>query len=381
MRYLFFDIECCDGVNICELGYVIADEKLCVIEKKVITINPEKPFRLTDRKGRKDLNLCFPAEVYFNSPVFSYYYSEIKELLEYPDQLIVGFAIGNDALFLKVACDRYGLTPIDFNFVDVQKAYKIRTNGKSVISLEKVLEQLEIPQLENQHRSDEDSLGTLLILKKLLPPDGDSSETVDKLYPKACGSSKRINGMYTGNSLSGMLAALDKDANSLSRRKKKNLFNDFVERVQNTGKIIHSKLNNKVLCLNKSFEKKHLREMLVLIQLLANHGCKYTSNVGLSDFYVASKAELESTEKDVKSRYFAATGKKGRRHIEVLTMDGLCKILGIKEEDLSKMDMPKAPRSKKNKRSKKQQKISYSSGNISITVGDLLNGQNKTAAG
>lgn len=28
MDYLFFDIECCDGRNICEFGYVVADENL-----------------------------------------------------------------------------------------------------------------------------------------------------------------------------------------------------------------------------------------------------------------------------------------------------------------------------------------------------------------
>lgn len=27
MRYLAFDIECCDGKHICEFGYVITDEK------------------------------------------------------------------------------------------------------------------------------------------------------------------------------------------------------------------------------------------------------------------------------------------------------------------------------------------------------------------
>ena len=36
MRYLFFDIECCNGRNICEFGYVITDDKFNILEKKIL---------------------------------------------------------------------------------------------------------------------------------------------------------------------------------------------------------------------------------------------------------------------------------------------------------------------------------------------------------
>ena len=39
MRYLFFDIECCNGRNICEFGYVITDDKFIKVLKE--KINPE----------------------------------------------------------------------------------------------------------------------------------------------------------------------------------------------------------------------------------------------------------------------------------------------------------------------------------------------------
>lgn len=41
MKYLSFDIECCDVQHICEFGYVIIDEQLNVLERDRITINPE----------------------------------------------------------------------------------------------------------------------------------------------------------------------------------------------------------------------------------------------------------------------------------------------------------------------------------------------------
>lgn len=42
MRYLFFDIECCNGRNICEFSYVINDDEFNISEKKDIIINPKK---------------------------------------------------------------------------------------------------------------------------------------------------------------------------------------------------------------------------------------------------------------------------------------------------------------------------------------------------
>lgn len=48
MKYLSFDIECCDGQHICEFGYVLIDEQFNVLERDCITINPEYKFKLCD---------------------------------------------------------------------------------------------------------------------------------------------------------------------------------------------------------------------------------------------------------------------------------------------------------------------------------------------
>ena len=118
MRYLAFDIECCDGKHICEFGYVVTDEKFNIIKKSVITINPESKFNLVGRPGSRDLCLSFSQEQYYNSPIFTTYYDDIKNLLEYPEQIVVGHAVGNDADFLRTACKRYNLSPINFQFFD-----------------------------------------------------------------------------------------------------------------------------------------------------------------------------------------------------------------------------------------------------------------------
>ena len=46
MKYLFFDIECCDGNHMCSFGYVIVNNNFEILEKKDLVMNPEKEFRL-----------------------------------------------------------------------------------------------------------------------------------------------------------------------------------------------------------------------------------------------------------------------------------------------------------------------------------------------
>lgn len=45
MKFVYFDIECCDGYNICSFGYVVSDEKFNILVKKDISINPNCKFK------------------------------------------------------------------------------------------------------------------------------------------------------------------------------------------------------------------------------------------------------------------------------------------------------------------------------------------------
>ena len=44
MKYLFFDIECCDGTHMCSFGYALCDEKCNIIKSDDILINPEAEY-------------------------------------------------------------------------------------------------------------------------------------------------------------------------------------------------------------------------------------------------------------------------------------------------------------------------------------------------
>ena len=69
MKYLFFDIECCDGAHICEFGYVLTNDKFEILDRDFFLINPEKEFNLTGRKDQRDLQLHFSEEEY-GSPLY-----------------------------------------------------------------------------------------------------------------------------------------------------------------------------------------------------------------------------------------------------------------------------------------------------------------------
>ncbi len=181
MKYLFFDIECCDGKHMCEFGYVLADERLRELERKCIIINPEAKMRLTGRKDHRDMTLHFTQEEYDQAPTFPHFYQQIASLLQQSDCQIVGFSLANDKGFLRNACKRYQLPPIDFTFVDVQKLYKSYSGASHVTSVEKIMQSLDLPLLK-LHKSDEDALSVLMILQVLCKRE--KASTFDELMSK-----------------------------------------------------------------------------------------------------------------------------------------------------------------------------------------------------
>ena len=77
-KYLFFDIECSNGYNICSFGYCIVDEDLHILTKKDIIINPENKFVLSASGHRPKIELAYPQEYFYKQNNFSYYYDFIK---------------------------------------------------------------------------------------------------------------------------------------------------------------------------------------------------------------------------------------------------------------------------------------------------------------
>lgn len=368
MRYLAFDIECCDGKHICEFGYVITDEKFNIIKKSVITINPESKFNLVGRPGSRDLCLSFSQEQYYNSPIFTTYYDDIKNLLEYSEQIVVGHAVGNDADFLRTACKRYNLSPINFQFFDSQKAYSEYANIKKRVSLENAENEMSLEKPERLHKSDDDALLSLRLVQAMCQNLEINLMQLMDLCPAAFGSSRNHMIRYTGDSLKEMLLALENNSEALSNGKKEKCIKKFNESISPEDGIIKSRLSGKKYCFSRSFEMENIRLALILMQLMKNHDCSYNTKVTDNELYIATDTEL-STPPEPHTRFIMALEKyNAGEEIEILTFQDLYKLLNVTEDEVKKMHIPIVEEKNKHKRFPK----TYSSGKIDNTIGAIM---------
>lgn len=366
MKYLSFDIECCDGYHICEFGYVITDDTFNVTEKECLTINPQKPFNLIGRAHRADCILFFPQETYYNSPTFPDFYDRINKLISMRDTIIIGHSMKSDAMFLRDACKRYKLPPLDFNFIDSQLLYTEYSGDKESISLEKAETIFNLDKPKCHHKSDEDALLTIKLVKEICQRLNVSVSDLIRRYPNACGESRKFNVQYSGDNLKSMIDLLASDTNNLSVRQKKICIQKFADAVQPQGQIITSCLNDKKLCFSLSYEKKHTAETVKLIQMLANHGCKYNTKVSENDYYVASVEESENPYSEEKTRYRAALKNDDGKEVKILSFDEFLSMVGLTAETISQLKMPVVPEQSK------IVKRAFSTGIVTNTIGDQL---------
>lgn len=379
MRYLFFDIECCNGRNICEFGYVITDDKFNILEKKDITINPENKFNLTGRPDGRDLYLYYPESTYYRSNKFPYFYENIKKLIEYPDQLIVGHAISNDAGFLRSACRRYKLDPINFKFADSQRMFSEFANIRKSISLETAGENMNVEKPKYLHKSDDDSELTMNLVKGMCKQLDCSLEELIELCDSCFGKSENNQITYDDFEIRQQkrYEAAKSGVNNTVRGRNYRMFLQFLDGVKPQGDIVESDLNDKSLCVSLNYEIGHFKEMLSLVQLLTNHNATYKMRASDNDIFVTCDAKDDEGNIRHCSRLkhvndVIAEGK----NIKIISFDELLKILNVTEEELSTMPFPDAssfykkakPRQRAKKKEPKFEKKEFKG----PTLGDLF---------
>ncbi|CCZ85548.1 dNA polymerase III epsilon subunit [Firmicutes bacterium CAG:631] len=379
MRYLFFDIECCNGRNICEFGYVITDDKFNILEKKDITINPENKFNLTGRPDGRDLYLYYPESTYYRSNKFPYFYENIKKLIEYPDQLIVGHAISNDAGFLRSACRRYKLDPINFKFADSQRMFSEFANIRKSISLETAGENMNVEKPKYLHKSDDDSELTMNLVKGMCKQLDCSLEELIELCDSCFGKSENNQITYDDFEIRQQkrYEAAKSGVNNTVKGRNYRMFLQFLDGVKPQGDIVESDLNDKSLCVSLNYEIGHFKEMLSLVQLLTNHNATYKMRASDNDIFVTCDAKDDEGNIRHCSRLkhvndVIAEGK----NIKIISFDELLKILNVTEEELSTMPFPDAssfykkakPRQRAKKKEPKFEKKEFKG----PTLGDLF---------
>ena len=332
MDLLFFDIECCDGKHICEFGYVLTDMSFNVLEQDVITVNPEMPFELSGRPNQRDIELFFSDAKYYMSPVFPEYYERIKGLIEAPERIVMGHAIGNDAKFLRTACERYGLDPINFRFCDGQRLFDVEMNTENSISLEDAVTAFELPKPEYFHRSDCDAIASMTVIRELCARLAISPDMIPTQCEYCVGSIE--NGVIIMNNEQFKWEKLLTElANgSISPKRGHDLLLRFIPRAEKLGNVSAPLISGKLVCFDASFEKRHIRELIPIIQLIVDAGGSYTNQVELAQIFV------NNSSKNPKENIRLAIAQSNRAH--VMDLKALLETLGITRESLSQVPLP-----------------------------------------
>jgi DNA polymerase III alpha subunit (gram-positive type) len=367
MKYLFFDIECCDGVHMCEFGYVLIDEQFNVLDRDCITINPEHEFRLSGREKESDIKLAFPEEVYYNSPKFDFYYDRLKGLLTMPDCQIVGFSLSNDAGFLATAYERYGKEPISFTYCDFQNLYQGYTKSKNRTSVGNIVEELQIGDI-TLHKSDDDSFAVVKVLQIISAKESlNCPETIKML--KKCNNNYRAEVAKERNR-SLVEKAINGDLNA-----QKAIMKKFIHKLKLSKEKQDELFFGKQVCISSHFQNKRFNEFLAIIKQLYSFGATYTGKTSECDIFIEYQ---DGNEEDIRYATIKQAEDTESKAIQILSLDEALKALNLTEKDLNKIDHigGKSNYNGKGYRYKKEEQTSYTSGNSTTTLGDLLKIQN-----
>jgi len=274
MKYLFFDIECASvykGSKICSFGYVLTDENLAIIESKDIMVNPKC---IWDFYALEHI-LAHNKEYYESFPSFDEQYETIKKLFD-KDVIAFGHGVTNDVRFLNDDCRRYNLPYIDFTFYDCADIYKEFENDKETKSLAKVSEEIGEHSQGEKHESKEDAFLVYEYTKEICERMETSLKELLTLVGNCKGENKKGRCTYRN------IKKKEKEPN----KKAGQLYEYFLKNVKPNGDCNNKFLFGKKVAVSLDYERKHFKEMFLIIQLITNCGGTYTTNGKEADVFV-----------------------------------------------------------------------------------------------
>ncbi|MBE6633760.1 MAG: 3'-5' exonuclease [Ruminococcaceae bacterium] len=166
MKILFFDMEFANGKipgSVYSLGYVETNHKFQLTQPQTdLLMNPDCEWNSYVRQHI----LAYPMRTVRAAALFPSYYKRLKRLLCHAD-LVVGFAVKNDTGALRAACERYGLKPLAFRCLDLEKLCRALGDHPQAHGLSGYVRAYCGIDPENQHRSDGDAYATMLLLREI----------------------------------------------------------------------------------------------------------------------------------------------------------------------------------------------------------------------
>ncbi len=183
MKILFFDMEFANGKvpgSVYSLGYVQTNHKFQLTEPQTdLLMNPDCAWNDYVRTHI----LAYPMKTVKEAALFPSYYKRIKRLLTKSD-LVVGFSVKNDTTALFRACQRYGLKPLTFQCLDMERMCKMLGDHPEAHGLSGYVRAYCKVNPDNQHRSDADAYATMLLLKEICTLHEISPKKITKEYAR-----------------------------------------------------------------------------------------------------------------------------------------------------------------------------------------------------
>jgi hypothetical protein len=191
---------------------------------------------------------------------------------------------------------------------------------------------LELPKPEYFHRSDCDAYASMLVIKALcqrleISPDALPVQCEYSIGSIEDGVITLNNERFKWEKLLGELVS-----GAISPKKSHDLLHRFIPRAEKTEQIDAPQIAGKRVCFDASFEKKHVRELLAIIQLTVNAGGAYTNQVECCDIFVnnASRNPRENVRLSIAQS----------SRIPVMDMKSFLDIFGVAREALSEIPLP-----------------------------------------
>lgn len=336
MKYIFFDIECANCYQgkgkICSFGYVVTDTSFNVLEKYDLVINPASKFNLGP-----EIVLAYDKKTFRHAPMFPDFYSEITELLEDEDAMVFGFSACNDARYLNFECMRYDLPSIDYVFYDVQQILMGMKDVRNQPSLLGSCLEYGIEENQDVHKSDDDSLMTMELLREICRSTGKTPSELIDMYKQCIGVVDEyvFKWQYPPEKPHKEPPANQGRSNRLRKNSGNyKVFEALVANAVPSGNTSDA-LKDKTVCMSLYYEEKHFRQMLLLVQLIVNAGGRYVTKAKDCSCFVLKKAY--NSDGSLKRCHRYATIKrinKTQKKIDVITFEELLALLSISEKEL-----------------------------------------------
>lgn len=324
MKFIFFDIECAcvykNTAKICAFGYVVADEKFQILEKRDILINPNGKFHLTDRDG-EGIVLPYDYREFKKYPDFKVFYPQIKELLEGDDKLVLGHAVINDVKYLNLETKRYQLPSFSFRFADTQILYMALTETfDRQAGLESLTQIFEVDY--TAHCAADDAYATMRIAQEMCERAQCSLLEFLQKYDINLGKIEEYQ-FHNCSARRRNEYLKEKNIEKRKRGEKRAKFNDFVYgyRVRPTSQ----ELKGKRFSFSRSIEE-NLPLAKKMVKALVSRGGKYSMKLSACNVYV------EDTDDASVRRSTAYKLKEDGKIAEICSVSEFCQKYAVEDE-------------------------------------------------